>query len=139
MYNEDKKMKSLGFWDLGAGGLTKGVLISFIVTLVLLAVSSLVITYTGVSENVIPAVALGSAVISIVSGSVLSAKKASSKGYLNGALCGVIYVAVLYIIASLVSERFEFNAHTAVLFAIGIVVGALGGVIGINSGGKRRR
>lgn len=139
MYNEDAKLKSFGFWDSGFGGLTKGVIISFVVTFVLLAVSSLIITYTGVSENVIPAMSLASAVISIVLGSITSAKSAANKGYLNGALCGGIYIAVLYIIASLLSERIDFTAHTALLFAIGIAVGALGGIIGINSRGKRKR
>ncbi|MBE7028611.1 MAG: TIGR04086 family membrane protein [Ruminococcaceae bacterium] len=139
MYNEDKKMQAYGFWDSGIGGLTKGIIISFAVTLILLTAASLIITYTGVSENVIPAVSLASAVISIVSGSIASAKKTLSRGYLNGALCGGIYIAILYIIASLLSERIDFTTHTAVLFAIGIVVGALGGIIGINSGGRRKR
>ena len=138
MFNEETRGKAFGFWNFGLGGLFKGVIISLIVTLILLMVSSLIITYTGVSENAIPMFAMASAVISIISGSVASSKTAKSKGYLNGALCGLLYILLLYAIASLISEKIGFNGHTAILFAVGAVVGAVGGVIGINTGGKKR-
>lgn len=139
MFNDDKKGKAFGFWDSGLGGLFKGVIISLIVTLILLTVSSLIITYTGVSENMVPVFAMASAVISILVGSIASSKTAKSKGYLIGALCGLVYILMLYIVASLISERIDFNGHTATLFVVGAVVGAVGGVIGINTGGKKKR
>ena len=139
MYKEDKKMPALGFWQSGAGGFLKGLLWALGATLILLAVSSLIITYTSISEEVIPIVAMFSAIISIALGGFVSAKTATSKGYLKGSLCGIAYILVLYVFASLISEKFIFTTHTALLFVLGLVVGALGGIIGINSSGKRKR
>lgn len=139
MYGEDKKIQQTGFWGEGVGGFLKGVILAFCLTLVLLTVSSLVVTYTNVSENAIFALSLTCAVISMGAGSISAAKTAARRGYLKGALCGGTYVLVLYIIASLINGGFIFTSHTLMLFAIGVIVGALGGIIGINTGGRRKR
>ena len=139
MYSENKKMPVAGFWQGNMGGFFKGVIWALCLTFILLAICSVVLTYTSVSENIIPVLSMLCAILSVAVGSSIAAKTAGSKGYLKGALCGVTYIIVLYIIASLISEKIVFTSHTALLFVIGIVVGALGGVIGINSGGKRKR
>lgn len=139
MYNQDKKVSDFGFWQSSVGGFLKGIIWALGLTLVLLTVSSLIITYTPVSESVIPVLSMLCAVVSVAIGGMVSAKTASSKGYLKGALCGITYILVLYIIASLVSEQVSFTSHTLVMFVIGIIVGALGGIMGINSGGRRKR
>jgi len=139
MYNDDKKITAGGFFGSGLGGFVKGIIWAFVLTFILLAVGALIITYTSLSEDMIPVISLSCVVVSVAIGGMTAAKTADSKGYLKGSLCGVTYILVLYIVASLVSEKFVFTSHTALLFIIGVTVGALGGIIGINSGRKRKR
>ena len=137
MYNTDTKTFAGGFFGSGIGGLLKGLIWAFVLTFLLLTIGALVITYTAVGEETIPLVSLACVVISVAIGAMKSAKTANSKGYLKGALCGMVYILVLYITASLMSDKITFTSHTLLLFVIGIVVGALGGIIGINSVRKR--
>lgn len=139
MYNEDKKMPAVSFWHGGLGGFFKGVIWALCLTFLLLAICSVILTYTSVSEDIIPLLSLLCAAASVIVGGSMAAKSAVSRGYLKGACCGVIYILVLYLIASLISEKFIFTSHTALLFIMGVALGALGGIIGINSGSRRKR
>ena len=139
MFSSDTNKVAGGFFESGIGGFIKGFIWAFVLTFILLAIGALIVSYTNVSEDLIPAISLTCVVISAAIGGMKTAKTAGSKGYLKGALCGLVYVLVIYTVASLVSDTFAFTSHTLLLFIIGAVVGALGGIIGINSGGRRKR
>ncbi len=140
MNNADyKSLPQESFLSGGIGGLLKGLLTACLLTFILLSISALIITYSPISEDTVSAFSIICVIVSALIGGMMAAKNASQRGFLKGALAGGIYILVLYMIASLVSERFLLNAHTAVLFAIGIAAGAFGGVVGINTKPKRKR
>lgn len=134
-----KSLSQEGVLKDGTKGFLKGVVVSGIMTFILLAISALVITYSPISENVAGAFSIICVIVSALIGGGVAAKSAVSRGFLKGALTGVCYVLLLYIIASLASDKFVVSGHTACLFAIGAVAGAIGGIAGINSRRKRKR
>ncbi|MBR2499593.1 MAG: TIGR04086 family membrane protein [Clostridia bacterium] len=136
---EYKSLPDGTFFSGGLGGLLKGLLVSSVLTLILLSISALIITYTPISEDTTMAFSIICVIISALIGGMTASKNARKRGFLRGGAVGGLYIFVLYIIASLVSEKFSLSAHTALLFLIGIVSGAFGGIVGINTGYKRKR
>ena len=88
----------------------KGSLLSIIVSVIFLIIFAMLLTYTSLSENTITPVVLAIVGLSILLGSYLSTKKINKKGILNGAMVGVIYMLILYIISSVIFMDFSINA-----------------------------
>lgn len=111
----------------------KGVIISFVVTLVSIFIFSIILTYSNISEKIIPIVIIILTFISILIGTIIGVRKISKNGMLNGAIIGGVYVVLLYFISSLLNTGFALNTYTIVMIIAGIVSGIIGGIIGINT------
>ena len=111
----------------------KGVVISFIFTLVLLTLFAILLVYTDLQEATIKPVIITVTGISILVGSSLGTKKLKKNGLINGAIIGGTYIFVIYIISSLLNSNFSIDLITLIMIVVGIVGGILGGIIGINS------
>lgn len=110
----------------------KGSVVAIIITLVGLLILSLILTYTSANENVsLPTIIIITA-ISIIIGSIISSKKISKRGMLNGGIVGFIYIAAIYILSSIITTGFRFNMYTLIMFIVAIVAGIIGGIIGVN-------
>ena len=112
--------------------ISKGVGISLIATLILLIVFSLVLTYTNINENTINPVIMIITAISILIGSSIGNSKIHKNGLINGMLVGGLYVIAIYLVSSILNWRFSLNIQSLLMILIGIVFGALGGIIGVN-------
>ena len=110
----------------------KGVLISLIVTFLLLLIFSLVLTFTDIQEDVIAPVIIIITAISILIGSSISNIKIKKNGLINGGIIGALYVAILYIISSILNWKFGLDIKSIIMIAVGIIFGILGGIIGVN-------
>ena len=110
----------------------KGTIIALITTLVLLIVFSVILTYTNISENTIDPVIITITAISILIGSSIGNKKIKKNGLLNGIGVGGAYILTIYLISSTLNWNFSINFETFLIFLIGIVFGAIGGIIGVN-------
>ena len=110
----------------------KGVLISFILTLLLVFVFAIILTYTNIQESAIfPAVLLITA-MSILIGSSISTIKIKKNGILNGGIIGLIYMLLIYLISSFIGTGFALNLNSILVILSGIVGGMLGGIVGVN-------
>ena len=96
----------------------------------------MLLTYTSLSENTITPIVLAIVGLSILLGSYLSTKKINKKGILNGAMVGVIYMLILYIISSVIFMDFSINARSIIMIVCGIIAGIIGGIIGVNTNKK---
>ena len=114
----------------------KGSLLSIIVSVIFLIVFAMLLTYTSLSENTITPVVLAIVGLSILLGSYLSTKKINKKGILNGAMVGVIYMLILYIISSVIFMDFSINASSIIMIVCGIIAGIIGGIVGVNTNKK---
>lgn len=110
----------------------KALIFSIILTLIALVVLSLVLSFSEVSESLInPAIIVISSV-SILIGGFLVAKKIKQKGILNGAILGIVYMLIIYLISSLLNNNFSLGIAAFIMIGAGILSGALGGILGVN-------
>ena len=113
----------------------KGVLISMIFTLICLTVFSLLLVNTNMTENLIQPVVIGITIISILIGSFFSNRKRNKNGAFIGCIVGIIYIAIIYIISSILNSiNFALNSSSIIMISLGLLGGAIGGIIGVNLG-----
>ena len=110
----------------------KGILISFLFTVISLIIFSTLLAYTDLSENTIKPVIITLTGISILIGSSMGTRKLKKHGLLNGAIIGASYILIIYLVSSVLNENFALNLISIVMIAIGIIGGILGGIIGVN-------
>ena len=110
----------------------KGVAISIIMTLIFLFIFSIILTYTNVSEKLITPFIIIITAISILIGSSIGNTKMRKNGLLNGALIGGIYLVLIYLISSIISQNFILTMQSIIVIITGMICGMFGGVIGVN-------
>lgn len=115
----------------------KGIILSVLITLLGLLILAIVITYTNVSENVIPMAITIITAISILIGSFFSTINIQKNGLLNGFAVGFAYIATIYIISSITSTGFTLTNTSFIMIISAILAGMLGGIIGVNLKNKK--
>jgi putative membrane protein (TIGR04086 family) len=110
----------------------KGSIIAVLITILLLVISSLVLTYTNISERMMTPIIIVITAISILIGSFISSIKIRKQGIVNGGMVGAIYIVTIYLLSSIVEKDFGFNIYSIIMIASGILAGCLGGIIGVN-------
>lgn len=110
----------------------KSVLISYVLSIILLAIFSIILTYTSFPESSISLVVMVVSIISILYAAKIAAAKAKSRGWIIGSAAGLMYMFILYLISLIFTHRPVFDSHVFSIFGIGLLAGAIGGVIGIN-------
>lgn len=116
----------------GSITILKGLIISFLLTLISVFIYSAVLTYTNIPESYTFPVLLFITAISILIGSSISTIKISKNGIQTGGAIGLIYILILYLISSLTETGFMVNINTIILIISAIVAGMLGGIVGVN-------
>lgn len=112
--------------------IVKGILVSFASTLVLLFIFAIILTYTNISESIIPTVIIVITIISILLGSSISTIKIKKNGIVNGGIIGLSYILMLYFISSIVHTGFALNIYSIVMIILSILAGMVGGIVGVN-------
>lgn len=110
----------------------KGYVVSIVLSVIFVLIYSLILINTSIEEKTIKPVVIGIAGISILCGSIFSCLKIKKKGILNGVVVGVLYFASLYVLSSIVFCGFSFNISSLIMILVGILLGGIGGVLGVN-------
>ena len=110
----------------------KGSVISIFISVILLFIASLILTYTNIGENAIPTMIIIISAISILIGSLVSAMHIKQKGILNGSLVGAIYIIIIYLFSSIAITGFNMNIKSLIMLAASIIAGTIGGIVGVN-------
>lgn len=103
----------------------KGLVISFILTLVLLFIFAIVLTFTRISESTIAPIIIVITVISILIGSSIATCKIKRNGIIYGGIIGFIYIASIYFISSLVQTGFSVNIYSIIMIVLSILAGMI--------------
>lgn len=119
-------------WSKNTLRIIKGSLFAIILSIILLFIFGLLLTYTEISENTIVPVVTTVVGISILIGSTISSRKIRKNGLVNGGLVGLIYVVILYLSSSLCITSFSLTISSFVMLGVGTVTGMIGGIIGVN-------
>lgn len=110
----------------------KGIIKAYSISVVLIFILSICISTTSLKESIIrPAVIVISG-FSILVASIFLANNKKEKGLINGAIIGVIYMFILYVVSSLASWNFSISQNSLIMIFVGIVSGIIGGIIGVN-------
>nr|WP_252187873.1 TIGR04086 family membrane protein [Anaeromonas frigoriresistens] len=107
-------------------------ILSFIVTLIFFVLFTLILTYTKLSENLIPLIDSIILIISISLGAIKMSINTSKRGFLNGGVVGLVYIVILIIFSMIFMKDFQFSTYTLTKLIIGLVTGILAGMIGVN-------
>lgn len=107
----------------------KGVLTAVVITLLFVLGFALVVQLAGLNNNVITPIMQVVKVICIFVAVAIAIKPAKSKGWLYGALVGLLYMTLTFLIFSLIDGKFSIglNALSDLLFQT--LVGLVSGVI----------
>lgn len=110
----------------------KGTIIAFLFTIITLTIFSVLLVYTGLSEEIIKPVIITLTGISILLGSSLGTRRLKKNGLVNGAIIGAIYILGIYVISSIINSNFSLNIMALIM----ILVGMIGGILGRNNWSK---
>ncbi len=128
------KMKEINSEDTKSNFIRviKGSAFAVVLTLILLLIYSAFLTYTKLNESTMPVFIIGITAISILIGSLMSSVNIRKNGIVNGALVGLIYIVVIYLVSSIATKTFSLNMYSIIMIIISTVAGAIGGIIGVN-------
>ena len=110
----------------------KGILAAYIITIPAFMLFALILTNTDFTQKLISPAVVVTTVISVLTAGSVSTKGLKSRGWLNGSIVGIIYMFVLYIVSSLIFKDFTIDKYVITMTVIGILTGAIGGIVGIN-------
>lgn len=110
----------------------KGIGISMILTLMMILILSMVLSFSNIKESVIMPTVIFISSFSILIGGFLVAKRMENKGIVYGSILGLIYMLILYLISSIMNFDFSLNGNSIVMITFGVVGGAIGGILGVN-------
>lgn len=128
------KMKEINSEDTKSNFIRviKGSAFAVVLTLILLLIYSAFLTYTKLNESTMPVFIIGITAISILIGSLMSSVNIRKNGIVNGALVGLIYIVVIYLLSSIATKTFSLNMYSIIMIIVSTVAGAIGGIIGVN-------
>ncbi len=110
----------------------KASLLAVIITLICFVIFALVMKLANLKETIIPPVNQAIRILSIAIGGVFASRASRKKGWLKGGLTGLLYIIWSFIISGLFDGKYIFNTLLLSDLLLGAVVGAVGGIIGIN-------
>lgn len=107
-------------------------ILSIIISIILIFVISLLMTFTSLKESLIMPLAVGASTLALLICSYRIAKNKKEKGILYGTCLGITYMAILYIISIFINFDFSLSFNSLIMICVGIIGGAVGGIIGVN-------
>lgn len=113
--------------------LLRALAISVLFTLASFAIFSVIITYTSLSEASGDIVVTAVTLIAVMLSGFEAAKKSSSRGWLWGLIGGIAYITTVYITGLAINGNSGISTKVISFFLISGTIGALGGIIGINT------
>ena len=129
---ENVKTVSEGGASSTVSAFLKGILIASVLTFVIFALFSVILSYTPLSEGAIPYIVFITQGIGAFIAGFIPAKRAGVKGLVTGSLSALLYMLILWLISSLLADGFYVNSHVLTMLLVSLVLGALGGITGVN-------
>lgn len=106
-------------------------IIAVIISLVLVLVFALIVNLVEVGEKVILPVNQAIKVISILASCFVGFKE-NKQGAFKGALSGLCYTLLSVLVFGLISKEISFNLMKLIDVSLGIVAGAISGILSVN-------
>lgn len=114
-----------------------GMLVGIAVSLLVLFVFSIVMTMKDVPQGAVSTLAAVSVALGCLAAGIIAAKLHMRNGLATGAVTGFLLYLVLMIVG-LIAQGASPAATVLIKFAVSIVSGGIGGIIGVNFSKKQR-
>lgn len=108
------------------------IIISLLISILLIFILSILISQTSISEKIIIPTTLGIVTFSLLIGGFRISKIKKEKGIIYGGILGMIYMIIIYLISSFANFDFSLNITSILMILLGIIGGAIGGILGVN-------
>lgn len=115
----------------------KGLTVSLIFAFVCILFTSMLVTWTSMMEARLPLITYLINIMSSLIGAFVAARKAGHKGWYYGGLTALIYSVTITGIGLLVATVFSFTLYNVLQILLMTLIGGFGGMIGVNTGGRR--
>lgn len=110
----------------------EGVLRGFVITVILLLIFAVVMTFVEVSSRTSYIFYLITTILSIMYASIYAVRKIGQKGWLIGILVTLIYLVILYVVSIISGNSVVIGEGGFIRILLALIVGVLSGIIGIN-------
>ena len=110
----------------------KGMIMAYAITCIIFITYGILLTYTDVTEEKIPLVALCCTVISAGVAGFDWARCAKARGILWGILAGITYGVILFLLDGIAGSGFGIMGSKGLMMLLGAAGGGVGGILGIN-------
>lgn len=118
--------------NLSTISVLKGILAAYIITIPAFMLFALILANTDFPQKLISPAVVITTIISVLTAGSVSTKGLKNRGWLNGSIVGLIYMLILYIFSSLIFKNFAIDKYVITMMVIGVLTGAIGGIVGIN-------
>ncbi len=112
--------------------IVQGILRAVILTVIMLLLFAVVLTFTDVSEKIASIIYLLITILSIMYGTIYSVRKINKKGWLIGLVISIIYMVIIYIISIVSGNTLTFGTDRFIRILLALILGMLSGMLGIN-------
>lgn len=110
----------------------KSLILAYVISLIAFLIEGGIIHFTKVSEDVIPLSVSVISGLSILFAGIYIAKKTESRGWLKGGLVGFLYILIITILSYFLLPSYQLEFAVLGKMIVGFIVGAVGGIIGVN-------
>lgn len=117
--------------SLNLPAIGKGVVVTLVLAVLTCLLAGAIFYFSSASERFLPWVAAGILLFSVLTGSILTATQAGSKGLLHGMGVGLIAFILLWVIAMVALPGPLAIVGILQKFVILVAGGALGGMLGV--------
>lgn len=111
---------------------TKFMFLSILIGILITCLIGVLLAYTNINDNMMGTLIFVGAAISVFIGSILLNRKIKKRGYLYGLIFGLIFFILIYTFSSLAASSLFFNTTVLVYAITSTLMGAIGGIIGVN-------
>ena len=109
-----------------------GIISSILLTLLLTLLAAGIYAWTHLSFSVLPYIAFTINALSALIGALITAKQAKQSGWMYGALTAMLFSGLIATLGMMIDFHTTFSIQTAFRILLLGLIGALGGVIGVN-------
>ena len=119
--------------------LCKNTLLCFLATGILLLIGAVFMTYLSVAEGTVDLLVTILTTLCVLFGGYRSAGHMGRQGLVQGGIFGAVYMIVLTLAGMIVRGSWLMSQTAWLSVLIGILCGAIGGMLGVNTKSRRKR
>jgi|GEM_PF-311278 len=110
----------------------KSLLVCLIISFVMILLYALILSFTSISDASMSKVTQSIMIISVAISSAYGSKRTRRRGWLFGSVLGAVFAILLIPFGMALGQEFTMDIYLIAKLLVSAVVGAIGGIIGVN-------